>query len=115
MVASASTVLPFTSRLKRIVFSRCSILPRDLEGVKNPKVLRFFSTLTKSRRCVTLWFSFFSRLGSWCRTRFTVSEKLSSIVTHREQQQQACCSCSLRTCQSLSAVQEVEQNTEFKP
>jgi hypothetical protein len=40
-------VLPFSSRRKKTTFSR-DFAPRCFAGVKNPKVLRFFSILTKS-------------------------------------------------------------------
>src|SRR4051794_6255330 len=47
MVACASTVFPFNSRRKKTIFS-LDLAPRCFAGVKNPRVFRFFSILTKS-------------------------------------------------------------------
>jgi hypothetical protein len=47
MVAWASMVFPLISRRKKTTFSR-DLAPRCLAGVKNPRVLRFFSILTNS-------------------------------------------------------------------
>src|SRR5262249_2321506 len=94
-------VLPFTSRLKRMVFSRCSTLPRDLEGVKKPSVLRFFSTLTKSRRAAgtSAGFVFSGVKSLFCKRRLLPKIKVDCYIL--QLQQQALVGVAKRTCQNL--------------